>query len=103
MELREYLAVPYVMAIESVQLADGNWVRRASYPELPGCVVDAESAVDAIEKLEEERIRTIVELLEAGRPVPVPREPLRSTIPVIDVDRLSFARWLVEQGRLTDR
>lgn len=35
MNLDNYLAVPYVLRIESVRLEDGEWVREASYPELP--------------------------------------------------------------------
>ncbi len=53
MELEDYLAVPYVLAFETVQLPDGRWVRRAEFPELPGCYADAESAVEALDKLEE--------------------------------------------------
>jgi predicted RNase H-like HicB family nuclease len=102
MELEEYLAVPYIMAVESVPGPDGDWIRRAEYPELPGCVAEAYSAVEAIEKLEEQRIRRIQELLQSGQPVPVPRPPLRSSIPVLDKDRLGFARWLVEKGRISD-
>ena len=33
MTLEEYLAVPYVLTMESVCRPDGEWVRRASYPE----------------------------------------------------------------------
>lgn len=103
MELEEYLAVPYVMAVESIPGPDGDWIRRAEYPELPGCAAEAYSAVEAIEKLEQERVRCIVQLLERGEPVPVPRPPLRSTMPVLDRDRLGFARWLVQEGKLNDK
>jgi predicted RNase H-like HicB family nuclease len=81
---------------------DGNWVRRAEYPELPGCVVEAETAVEAVEKLEEAKVRYIVERLERGEPVPVPRPPLRSSMAALSSDRLQFARWLVKERRLTD-
>ena len=102
MELREYLAVPYVLAIESVRHDDGEWVRRAEYPELPGCAVEAHSAVEAIAKLEEERVRYIRERLARGEPVPVPRPPLQSLLEALDHDRLGFARWLVQEGKLSD-
>ena len=59
MDLDYYLAVPYVLAMESVEHSDGDWYRRAEYPELPNCAAEAYSAVEAIEKLEEERIRCI--------------------------------------------
>jgi len=98
----EYLAVPYILTMESVERPDGEWVRRASYPELPGCVAEAFSPIDAIEHLEELRRRRILEMLERGENVPVPRPPLRSAGPALAEERREFARWLVEQGRLTD-
>ncbi len=101
--LEEYLAVPYVLTMESVERPDGEWVRRASYPELPGCVVEAWSPVEAIAELEEKRRHRIIELMESGEPIPVPRPPLRAAAPAPDADRLEFARWLVDQGRVTDR
>ena len=88
--------------MESVEKADGEWVRRASYPELPGCVAEAWSPVEAITELEEQRRRRIIELLEQGEPIPVPRPPLRAATAPPDADRLGFARWLVDQGRVTD-
>ena len=76
MGLDYYDAVPYLLAIESVE-RDGEWLRRAEYPELPGCVVEAASAVEAMEKLEDERRRVIRQLWDRGAPIPVPRPPLR--------------------------
>ena len=102
MTIDEYLAVPYVLTMESVRRPDGEWVRRASYPELPDCVAEAWSPVEAIDRLEETRHRRILELLERGEPVPVPRPPLRTGPPAPNPERLGFARWLVDQGRLTD-
>jgi predicted RNase H-like HicB family nuclease len=100
--VEDYLAVPYVLTMESVARPDGEWVRRASYPELPGCVAEAFSPIDAIEQLEQLRQRRILELLESGEGVPVPRPPLSTRRPALDPERLEFARWLVEQGRVTD-
>ncbi len=71
----EYLAIPYVMAIEPVQGPGGNWICRAEYPEL-GCVVEASSVPVAIDELEAARERFIRERLERGEPIPVPRSPL---------------------------
>lgn len=102
MTVEDYLAVPYVLTMESVARPDGEWVRRASYPELPGCVAEAFSPIDAIEELEQLRQRRILELLERGEIVPVPRPPLSTRRTVLDTERLGFARWLVEQGRVTD-
>lgn len=90
------------MAVESIEGPDGDWIRRAEYPELPNCAAEAYSAVEAIEKLEEERVRCIQQLLERGETVPVPRPPLRSTLPALDKERLGFARWLVKEGRISD-
>jgi len=43
--------VPYLLVVESVERG-GQWLRRAEYPELPGCFAEAESAVEAIENLD---------------------------------------------------
>ena len=101
MTLEEYLAVPYVLTMESVCRPDGEWVRRASYPELPNCVAEAESPIDAIEQLDELRRNRIADMLQKGESIPVPRPPLASALPALDSDRLGFARWLVQEGRLT--
>ena len=78
MELSEYLAVPYVAVVYSVERPDGSWWRRAEYPELPGCAVEAPNAADAMELLEQERVRLIVAAHERGEEIPVPRPPLRT-------------------------
>jgi predicted RNase H-like HicB family nuclease len=72
----EYLRIPYVLVVESVARPDGEWCRRASYPELPGAVAEAESAVDAMDMADAKRVKIILDWLEAGIPVPVPRAPL---------------------------
>ena len=76
--LEYYEAVPYLLVIESVE-RDGEWVRRAEYPELPGCFAEATSAVEAIEELERERRRVLRRLWDHGAPIPIPRPPLRSS------------------------
>jgi predicted RNase H-like HicB family nuclease len=101
-ELEEYLAVPYILAVESIRKPDGNWLRRAEFPELPGCAVEAETAVEAVERVEEEKVRYIVERLERGEYVPVPRPPLQSSMPALNAERVQFARWLVKEGRISD-
>jgi predicted RNase H-like HicB family nuclease len=95
----EYLAVPYVLVVESVQGPGGEWLRRAEYPELPGCMGIAYSPLDALDKLEEARVRIVLDRLERGEPIPVPRPPLHITA-ASNVERLGFARWLVEQRRI---
>jgi predicted RNase H-like HicB family nuclease len=79
-QLHEYLAIPYVAVVYSVEGPDGEWLRHAEYPELPGCVAEAESATDAIDRLEEERVRVILELQRNGEVPPRPRPPLRSGV-----------------------
>ncbi|MSQ27017.1 MAG: hypothetical protein EXR51_02620 [Dehalococcoidia bacterium] len=103
MSLEEYLAIPFILAVESFEGSDGDWLRRASFPELPGCVVEGYSAVEIIEKLDELRVRRIVEMMDKGEDIPVPRPPLKSAIPALNKEQLEFARWLVSHGRLSDQ
>ena len=72
----QYLRILYVLVVESVPGPGGDWCRRASYPELPGAVAEAESAVEAMDEADEKRVRIIQDWLDAGIPVPVPRPPL---------------------------
>ena len=95
----EYLAIPYVMVVESIEGPDGEWFRRAAYPEL-GIVGEGLSPLEAIDKLEQARVSTILGRLERGEEVPVPRPPLRDEIGGLDPERLGFAKWLVEQKRI---
>ena len=69
--------MPFVLIVESVEKPGGLWLRRASYPELPGAVAEAESTVDAIDGVDDLRVQIILDRLERGMPVPVPRPPLR--------------------------
>ena len=76
--LAYYEAVPYLLVLESVERG-GQWLRRAAHPELPGCVAEAPSALEAVERLEHERLRVLRSLWARGAPIPVPRPPLRAT------------------------
>ena len=76
MTFEEYMAVPYVLRVAAVRGADGRWLRRAEYPELPGCFGEGLSPEDALADLDRNRERLVRELLAAGTPVPVPRPPL---------------------------
>jgi predicted RNase H-like HicB family nuclease len=78
-DLAYYEGVPYLLVIDSVE-REGAWVRRAEHPELPGCVAEAPSAVEAISKLEVERLRVLRSLFARGAPIPVPRPPLRASV-----------------------
>jgi predicted RNase H-like HicB family nuclease len=73
--LAYYEAVPYLLVLESVE-RDGEWLRRAEHPELPGCVAEAHSALEALDKLEEARLRMLRQLWDRGVFIPVPRPPL---------------------------
>jgi hypothetical protein len=72
----EYLSIPYVLVVESIEKPDGDWCRRASYPELPGAFAEAESAVEAIDVADERRVEIILRSLRSGMPIPVPRQPI---------------------------
>jgi hypothetical protein len=78
--LDAYEAVPYLLVVESVE-RDGVWLRRAAYPELPGCAAEAGSAVEALGRLEGERRRILADLWARGAPIPLPRPPLRGPRP----------------------
>ena len=80
-DLAYYEAVPYLLVIESVE-RHGQWLRRAEHPELPGCVVEAPSAVEALEELERERRRVLRRLWDGGGLIPVSRPPLRDSRPM---------------------
>ena len=79
-DLDYYEGVPYLLVIDSVERG-GEWLRRAEYPELPGCVVEAPSALEAMVKLEQARRRLLRQLWDRGAPIPVPRPPLRASVP----------------------
>jgi hypothetical protein len=72
----EYLRVPFVLVVESVRKPDGEWCRRASYPELPGATAEALSAVDAMDLADERRVAIILDRLTRGTAIPVPRPPI---------------------------
>jgi hypothetical protein len=75
-DLAYYEAVPYVLAVETVERG-GQWLRRAEHPELPGCAAEAPSVLEALARLEGERRRVLRELWARGALIPVPRPPLR--------------------------
>jgi hypothetical protein len=77
-DLDYYEAVPYLLVVESVERG-GEWLCCAAYPELPGCVAEATSAVEAIERLDGERRRLLRQSWTGGVPIPVPRPPLRGS------------------------
>ena len=76
MRLIDYLSVPYRLEAQTAELADGSWVGRVAYPELPGCVAQSPVVEDALCQLERKRIEMIVRMVGDGCPPPVPRPPL---------------------------
>jgi predicted RNase H-like HicB family nuclease len=76
MTREEYLRVPYVLVVESVEKPGGKWLRRASYPELGGVHAEAESVVEAIEGADDLRVEIILDRLDRGVPIPLPRPPI---------------------------
>ncbi len=76
MTFEEYMAVPYVLRMAAVRGIDGRWLRRAEYPELPGCFGEGLSPEEALAALDRNRERMVRELLAAGARIPVPRRPL---------------------------
>ena len=101
MQLEEYLAIPYRLVAYSAPGPDGTWRRYAEYPEI-GILCEADTPTEAMELLEERRVQYILERVRSGEPIPVPRPPLRSLASVLDLERLNFARWLVDNQRLND-
>jgi predicted RNase H-like HicB family nuclease len=90
--LRDYLSVPYVLVVESYPESDGDWSRRAYYPELPGCVAEGTTTVELFDALDRLRVTSIVARLKDGTEVPVPREP----VPRLDVEELLMRTGLTE-------
>ena len=95
MRLIDYLRVPYRLEAETAELADGAWVKRVAYPELPGCVAEAAVVEDALSRLERKRIETIIRLVGEGRSPPVPRPPPRDCDPAWVARQVGVADHLV--------
>ena len=92
MRLREYLSVPYLLEAETVEISPGSWLRRVTYPELPGCTTESLVVEHALHSLERMRIEIIVRVVSEGRIPPVPRPPLQDCDPA----------WVAKQVGLAD-
>lgn len=77
MSLAELLSIPFILGAESVD-DDGSWARRFEYPEIPGCTVHADAALDGLRALELLRVACLLATVAGGGEVPRPRSPLRS-------------------------
>jgi predicted RNase H-like HicB family nuclease len=87
MKVGDYLRVPYMVTAQSVETADGTWVRRVEHPELPGCAAEAASITEALRLLDVRRIEVVLDLLsEGGRP-PANRRLLGPAQARLRVDR----------------
>jgi hypothetical protein len=95
LRLIDCLSVPYRLEAETAELADGTWVRRVGYPELPGCVVESAVVEDALSQLERKRIEIIIHMVGEGRPPPVPRPPLRDCDPAWVAKKVGVSPKLV--------
>jgi hypothetical protein len=85
--LLEDLSVPYTLMMSAVE-RDGTWLRRAEYRELPGCVVEALTALEAVHRVDVLRVRLIVEMRRRGEAAPRPRPPLDSPLALYNLDEL---------------
>lgn len=77
MDLSDYMAIPYVVVVYSVERPDGEWVRRVEYPELPGCAAEDDDVLTAIDRADAERVRFLASAFARGDEIPVPRPPLK--------------------------
>lgn len=92
MTLEEYLSIPYMLVAYSARRANGEWVRCAEYPEID-CASEGATPIEAVDRLESERIRYILDRFARGEPIPVPRPPLRSRGSLLELERLGFYGW----------
>jgi hypothetical protein len=98
--LEEYLSIPYMLVAYSVRRPSGEWVRRAEYPEI-GCTSEGATPLEAIDRLEGQRIRYILERVERNEAIPVPRPPLPARGSLLELARLGFGGWLTEHPDLS--
>jgi hypothetical protein len=92
LRLRDYLSVPYLLEAETVEVVPGSWIRRVTYPELPGCTAQSLVVEDALQQLERMRIEMIIAMVGNRQPPPVPRPPLQNCDPA----------WVAGQAGLSD-
>jgi predicted RNase H-like HicB family nuclease len=95
LRLIDYLSVPYRLEAETAELADGGWIRRVSYPELPGCIAESAIVEEALSQLERKRIEIVINMVEEGRSPPVPRPPLRDCDPAWVAEKAGVSREYV--------
>ncbi|MDA3032071.1 MAG: hypothetical protein O3B90_07040 [Actinomycetota bacterium] len=77
--------LPIVMQIQSIPHADGEWVRRVSFPDFPSCVVETENVEEGIDNA----YQLLLDHLEQfGHAEQGDRRALRTDLePMIDIYR----------------
>lgn len=65
-DIDRFLRVPHTLTVESLELADGSWVRRVSYKALAGCSEQGTDLDQMIEQVEVQRIRAIADGADRG-------------------------------------
>jgi hypothetical protein len=96
LRLEEYLAIPYLLTAYSAVGDDGRWHRYVEYEEL-GCMAEADQVLEAIEHLEEMRVRLITDRYQRGEEIAVPRPPLKSVQRAIEARGADALRRVPEQ------
>lgn len=93
--VREALAIPYILTAYSAIADDGRWRRYAEYHEI-GRVCDGDTPLEAMERLEGERLDYVVSQFAAGEDVVRPRPYLRTSVRLYSDEELDS---IVEQIR----
>jgi predicted RNase H-like HicB family nuclease len=81
MKAIDYFAIPYLMQAETCQSASGEWIRRASFPELRNCFAEADTIEDAVFAARRRSFEILLEMLSHDILPPVPRPPLSDACP----------------------
>ncbi len=85
MKIKDYLSIPYIIGMEAYEGEDGDWIRRAEYPEIVDCYIETDdplvSPIYLLDELEKLKINKIITMLKEGEQVPQPRMPLTSHDP----------------------
>jgi hypothetical protein len=98
MTLRDLLSIPFVLGMESVEKDHSSWLRRAEYPEIPDCYLEAEwtakPVVSLLDELEQLKLKCIFGMLHRGESILVPREPLKSARPEFQLKQYGFPQYI---------
>ena len=96
---------PTIPRLQLEALAQGDFIRRQQNVAFVGQSGLGKSrliqSIGLAACMLEQRVRYILERLESGQPVPVPRPPLHRA-GTLSQERLEFARWLKDNERISD-